>query len=275
MTVIVLKKRQALLALFLFGAFHTAHGAQTLPTLSQNTFSFADCKATGELEKAKIKRIVDGDTLHLTDGRKVRFVGINTPELDHKDGKHDAYAVEATAHLDSLLGEFVYIQTSKSQQDRYGRYLYYLFDEKRQSLAGQLLAQGLGYRIAYPPNLAYQACFQVAETSARQLKKGLWQQHSLDWQPKGGFTLSRVTVTSVTKNRGGWWLETNHDLVVNLPPSAMDYWPAQKIFYLEGKEVEVRGWQHQRKNRNANFKSWVLSVRHPNDLVQIKVLSKQ
>ena len=277
MKVNLLKKRQVFLALFLFlySVCQTVQSAQTVSSSTQNTFSLASCKATGELEKAKIKRIVDGDTLHLVDGRKVRFVGINTPELDHKDGNHDDYAVEATDFLRSLLDEFVYIQTSKSQSDRYGRYLYYLFDENRQSLAGQLLAEGLGYRIAYPPNLAYQTCFQQAEDFARQSDKGLWKRHSLQWQPKGGFTLSRVTVTSVTKNRGGWWLETNSDLVVNLPPNAMDYWPAQKIFYLEGKEIEVRGWQHQRQNRNSDFKSWVLSVRHPNDLVPIKVLSKQ
>jgi hypothetical protein len=120
-----------------------------------------------------------------------------------------------------------------------------------------------------PPNLAYQACFEDAETIARSTHKGLWQR-PLQWQPKAGFAISRVTISSITKNRGGWWLETNQDLVINLPPSVMDYWPAQKVFYLEGKEIEVRGWQHQRNNRNTAFKSWVLSVRHPNDLSEVK-----
>ena len=267
MTVIALKRRQVYLAPFLFLFF--ALQVYSAPLYAAQVHE--NCQAEGALEKAKIKRIVDGDTLHLIDGRKVRFVGINTPELDHKNGDHDPYAVEAKQFLDSLLDQFVYIQTSKSERDRYGRHLYYLFDEKHQSLTGQLLAEGLGYRIAYPPNLAYQSCFQDAENVARQAGKGIWRTHSLQWQPLGGFSLSRVTVTTVTKNRGGWWLETDQNLVVNLPPNVMSYWPAQIIFNLEGKEIEVRGWQHKRKNRNSAFKSWVLSVKHPNDLLEIKV----
>lgn len=255
MIVNALKKRQVFLALFLFLSF-TIQAAEL-------------CKATGELEKAQIKRVVDGDTIHLVDGRKVRLVGIDTPELDHKYGLHDPYAVKATTFLRSLVDQFVYIKEAKSGRDRYGRYLYYLFDKDRISLTSQLLSEGLGYRIAVPPNLAYQVCFKDAETTARSAHKGLWQQ-TLQWQPKAGFAISRVIITSITKNRGGWWLETNQDLVINLPPSVMDYWPAQKVFYLEGKEIEVRGWQHQRKNRNTEFKSWVLSVRHPNDLSEIK-----
>jgi len=124
-----------------------------------------------------------------------------------------------------------------------------------------------------PPNLAYQECFMEAEQTARNAHKGLWQQN-LQWQPKAGFAISRVNVTSITQNRGGWWLETDQDLVVNLPLGATDLWPAQKVFYLEGKEVEVRGWQHQRKSRHSDFKSWVLSVRHPNDLLEIKASLK-
>jgi endonuclease YncB( thermonuclease family) len=252
---ILLKKRQVFLALFLF--------------LSIAAYGHGSCEAVGELEKAKIKRVVDGDTLHLVDGRKVRLVGINTPELDHKNGRHDLYAMEATEYLRSLLDQFVYIQESKSGRDRYGRYLYYLFDKDRISLTSQLLSEGFGYRIAIPPNLAYQSCFEYAENNARKAKKRLWKS-PLQWQSKAGFAITRVIITSITRNRGGWWLETNQDLVINLPPNVMDYWLAQKVFSFEGKEIEVRGWQHQRKNRNVDFKSWVLSVKHPNDLQLIE-----
>ncbi|RNF69960.1 thermonuclease family protein [Marinomonas rhizomae] len=255
MIVNVLKKRQVILALFLFSSL----AVQATET----------CTAIGELEKARIKRVVDGDTIHLTDGRKVRLVGLDTPELDHKKGNHEPYAVAATDFLRSRLDQFVYLQRAKNDQDRYGRYLYYLFDKDRISLTSQLLSEGLGYRIAVPPNLAYQDCFEAAENAARNAHKGLWQQN-LQWQPKAGFAISRVNITSITRNRGGWWLETDQDLVINLPPNATDYWPAQTVFYLEGKSIEVRGWQHQRKSRYSDFKSWVLSVRHPNDLLEIK-----
>lgn len=230
------------------------------------------CLANGSVEKAAIKRVVDGDTIHLVDGRKVRLVGINTPELDHKYGRHEPYAVQATAFLRERLGQFVYLQPAKDGQDRYGRYLYYLFNKDRISLTSQLLSEGLGYRIAVPPNLEYQDCFNAAESVARNALKGLWQQ-PLQWQPKAGFVISRVNITSVTQNRGGWWLETDQDLVINLPPGVGNYWPPQKVFYLEGKTIEVRGWQHQRKSRHSDYASWVLSIRHPNDLLESKDLS--
>ncbi len=258
MIVRVLKKRRVYLALFLCLSFSA--GATEL------------CRATGPLERAQIKRIVDGDTIHLSDGRKVRLVGINTPELDHKSGNHQAYAEQAREFLLSRLEGEVFIQKARSDQDRYGRKLYYLFDKDRISLTSQLLFEGLGYRIAVPPNLAYQACFVDAENAARKANKRLWQ-HNLQWQPQAGFAIARVNISSVTRNRGGWWLETQQDLVINLPPYVSDYWPAQTVFSLEGKTIEIRGWQHHRKNRNNAFKSWVLSVRHPNDLREIKDLN--
>lgn len=247
----LLKKRQLSVALFLF--------------LSVGTYANQACKVQGEFKQSRVKTVIDGDTLHLSDGRKVRLVGINTPELDHQNGQHDAYAIDAKKALEILAGEVVFYQRATDSRDRYGRHLYYLFDQDGMSISGQLLALGVGYRIAIPPNLAYQKCFQSSENLARQNNKGVWEK-LLEWQPKGGFTISSFIITSVTRNRGGWWLETEGDLVINIPLSASEYWPAQKVYYLEGKKVEARGWQHFRKSRNPDYKSWYLSVKHPNDL---------
>lgn len=252
---IIQKKRQVLLALFLcllFCSFSYQADADVL------------CQAEGKLEQAQVKYVVDGDTVYLTDGRKVRLAGINTPELDHKHAHHEPYAVEARERLKALAGKTLFIQVAKDPRDHYGRYLYYLFNKDRISLASQLLFEGLGYRVAIPPNLAYQACFQKAEQHARRERKGVWQQ-TLQWQPKAGFVMARLTITSITQNRGGWWLETNQDLVINLPSYTSDYWPAQKVFSLQDHEVEVRGWQHQRNKQGS--KPWVLLVKHPNDLL--------
>lgn len=249
------KKRQVILALFLYLVFPHCYASEA-------------CKASGAVERAQVKRVVDGDTLYLVDGRRVRLVGINTPELDHKHGNNEPFAVAATQRLKQLAGREIYLQAGKDERDHYGRYLYYLFDKDRISLSSQLLSDGLGYRIAIPPNLAYQACFMASENQARQKHKGVWQQ-SLHWQPKAGFVIARVSITSVTHNRGGWWLETNQDLVINLPPSSADYWQAQKVYFLQGHTVEVRGWQHKRNTHNSKYKSWVLPVKHPNDIQDI------
>ncbi|SBS31259.1 Thermonuclease precursor [Marinomonas spartinae] len=257
MNVFSQKKRQVVLALFLF-VFCATGVAKTSP-------DNALCHAKGQLERAKVQRIVDGDTLYLSDGKRVRFIGINTPELDHKKGHHEPYAVAATQTLRALVGNYVYLQAGKEPRDHYGRYLFYVFDKDRISLSSQLLSKGLGYRIAIPPNVAYQSCFIQAEQTARKAGLGVWTQ-SLAWRPHSGFVVSQVVISSITKNRGGWWLATDHDLVIHLPLSSEDYWPAQKVYFLKGHNVEVRGWQHHRKSRSSRYKSWVLSVKHPNDL---------
>ncbi|MEL0637441.1 MULTISPECIES: thermonuclease family protein [Marinomonas] len=255
MKVIVQKKRQVFLALFLFLSC---------------SFLYANnlCQASGSVERAQVKRVVDGDTLYLVDGRRVRLVGINTPELDHEHGNNEPFAVAAKQRLTQLAGRYIYLQPSKDGRDRYGRYLYYLFDKDRISLSSQLLSEGLGYRIAVPPNLAYQACYMASEQSARDANLGVWQQ-SLQWRPQAGFVIARVKITSISHNRGGWWLETNQSLVINLPPSAANYWQAQKVFFLQGHTVEVRGWQHKRNSRNSKYQSWVLPVKYPSDIRDI------
>ena len=255
MKVIVQKRRQVFLALFLFLPFSSLYASDV-------------CRASGAIEKAEVKSVVDGDTLYLVDGRRVRLVGINTPELDHEKANHEPFAVAAKQILTQLAGRYVYLQPSKGGRDHYGRYLYYLFNKDRLSLSSQLLSKGLGYRVAVPPNLAYQGCFIASEQTARKAKLGVWTQ-SLQWQPKAGFVMARVTISSITHNRGGWWLETNQGLVINLPRSAANYWPAQKVFFLQGHTIEVRGWQHKRNSGRSTYKSWVLSVKHPNDLQDI------
>ncbi|WP_240009611.1 thermonuclease family protein [Marinomonas algicola] len=248
---ISLKKRQLCSALFLFLC---------------TSYSHSSCLAEGNIASAEVKRVVDGDTVYFKDGRKVRLIGINTPELDHKFGKHDAYAIEATQALTELSGRTVYYQSGLDKQDRYGRYLYYLFDKHRISISSQLLSKGLGYRIAVPPNTQYQDCLQKSEKQARDKRIGVWGQ-ALQWQPQAGFVIARVTLTSIYRNRGGWWLDTNRNLTINIPQYVMNQWTPQDVYSLAGQLVEARGWQHYRKNKQPDKAKWVWQIKHPNDLI--------
>ncbi|WCN14918.1 thermonuclease family protein [Marinomonas mediterranea] len=255
-----LKKRQFILALFLC--------LFALESFGQTVTIEPLCRANGSVKLASVKRVVDGDTVYFQDGRMVRLVGVNTPELDHKHGLHEPFAMEATLYLKSLIGKEVYWQSALNDHDRYGRKLYYLFDKDRISIASRLLSAGLGYRIAIPPNTKYQDCLIQSERKARNAHHGLWRAPH-NWQPKAGFTKVSVTITSITRNRGGWWLETNQDLVINLPRLISELWSEQDVYSLKNKRIEARGWQHQRNSQSKRFKSWVLIVKHPNDLLDV------
>jgi endonuclease YncB( thermonuclease family) len=66
--------------------------------------------------------VVDGDTIELDDGTRVRLIGIDTPE------RGECGHVEATRHLDELIDGESLTLTPGAQQDtdRYGRLLRYV-----------------------------------------------------------------------------------------------------------------------------------------------------
>lgn len=260
------KKRQPWLALFLCllitgVIFSSSSFASVAPSL---------CLAKGQVTKAFVTRVVDGDTLILKaeNGEKdksIRLVGVNTPELDHKAGQHQAFAWQAFQFLKSFENKYIYYQEGPDKRDRYGRYLYYLFDIDRISIGSRLISQGLGYRIAIPPNIKYQSCLIKAEALAQEHQLGVWRKKQ-QWQPQAGFVVANVTITSVTRNRGGWWLKTKQGLVINLPKAYADQWSESSVFHLEEQRLQVRGWQYFRTSKKAEHKSWVLLIKHPNDL---------
>lgn len=128
----------------------------------------AEPTRTGVGETAHVAFVVDGDTLELADGRRVRYVGINTPERDQP------LAEEATAFNRSLVeGEDVWLETDVQEIDQYGRLLAYIWvDETFANL--ELVREGYANAYTVPPNLRYAEAFVQAEREAREAGRGLW-----------------------------------------------------------------------------------------------------
>ena len=88
---------------------------------------FADCSAhQANLEPATVRYVSDGDTVVLTDQRRVRLIGINTPELGHKGNPNQPLAIRARDQLRALLfteNNRVKLRLGKEKQDRHGRWL--------------------------------------------------------------------------------------------------------------------------------------------------------
>lgn len=134
------------------------------------------------LVEAKVKRVVDGDTIELEDGKKVRLIGINTPE---STTKHEPYGKEASNYTKSELeGKTVYLEKDVSETDRYGRLLRYVWinipkdkseTEIRTNMFNALLAlNGFAQQSTYPPDVKYQNYFGKYAAEARKNNKGLW-----------------------------------------------------------------------------------------------------
>src|SRR4030067_982445 len=73
-----------------------------------------------------VVKVVDGDTVELENGQKVRYIGIDTPETTL--GKNDCYGTEATEKNKELVeGKRVRLEKDISETDKFGRLLRYVY----------------------------------------------------------------------------------------------------------------------------------------------------
>jgi endonuclease YncB( thermonuclease family) len=117
--------------------------------------------------------VYDGDTLFLADGRKVRLLGINTPEIGDK---LECWGDEATALLRQLLpeGTHVWVLPDIEPLDKYGRSLLFIYRDDATNINLELLRQGAAEVEMYAPNLLYQQDVEQAEAQARAANVGMW-----------------------------------------------------------------------------------------------------
>ena len=121
-----------------------------------------------------VDRVVDGDTIELSDGRKVRYIGIDTPETKDPRKEVQCFGEEASAYNQDLVeGKVVALEADVADKDRYDRLLRYVWLED-EMINKKLVAEGYAYASSYPPNVKYQTQFKLAQQQAREQNLGLW-----------------------------------------------------------------------------------------------------
>jgi len=124
-----------------------------------------------------VTRVIDGDTIEVDiDGTiyKVRYIGLDAPELDDKQAEFCALAQEATRYNRQLVeGKTVRLEKDISETDKYERLLRYVYVGDT-FVNAELVRQGLAWAEAYEPDIKYQDYLEELETEARQAGRGLW-----------------------------------------------------------------------------------------------------
>ncbi len=235
----------------------------------------AFCPTAAGLTSVSVQRVVDGDTLRLTDGRNVRMIGLNTPELGKQGRGDEPFAVAARKHLQALVddsGGRVGLRLGKQAKDHYGRTLAQIYSASGVNLQAQMLAAGLGFQVAVAPNVDLVACQQAAERSARQAGLGLWRQSPVvkaQHIQRSGFAIVSGRVSKVQRNRGGIWIELQGSLVLRVAPNLFGQFDSARLQALNGKQIEARGWVIDRSQRGGLPKGqrrWLLPLTHPSML---------
>ncbi len=137
----------------------------------------------------QVTRVIDGDTIKLASGERVRLIGIDTPEKYYsaklfRDAKkrHEeikairAMGEKASAFTRSLcLGKKVRLEFDVQKQDRYRRVLAYVYLEDGTFVNARIIEEGYGQVMTIPPNVKYADYFLKLQREAREKKKGFWQ----------------------------------------------------------------------------------------------------
>src|SRR5574337_1760807 len=134
--------------------------------LGQGAAALTAPVATEEL--VRVKRVYDGDTVLLEDGRTVRYLGINAPEY------RQPFSRKATQLNESLvLGRDIRLEFDREPIDGYGRLLAYVYAGD-QMVNATLIQEGLAHAFFIGPNRKHHALLLRLQAEAKQRKVGIW-----------------------------------------------------------------------------------------------------
>ncbi|OIQ03729.1 MAG: hypothetical protein AUK58_01590 [Candidatus Moranbacteria bacterium CG2_30_41_165] len=128
-------------------------------------------------ETGTVKRVVDGDTIEMENGEKVRYIGINTPESVDPRRAIECFGKEASAYNKNLVeGKEVRLVKDVSDRDKYGRLLRFVYLENGTFVNELLVREGYAFVASYPPDISKQDIFRTAEIVAKKEGRGLWSE---------------------------------------------------------------------------------------------------
>ncbi len=129
----------------------------------------------------KIVRVIDGDTVELESGQKVRYIGVDTPETKSPTKGVQCFGREAKAKNKELVeGKYVKLEKDISETDRYGRLLRYVYLPLPNStneavfINKYLVKNGYAHAATFPPDVRFSEEFTEDERIARENNLGLW-----------------------------------------------------------------------------------------------------
>jgi len=136
------------------------------PRTSAGTVARADTAG-----RCTVDRVTDGDTVRCADGRRIRLLLIDAPEMDQPP-----FGQRARRELSRLLPErsVARYETDRQRQDRYGRTLAYVYLPDGRMANEEMLRSGHAVVLYYKPNDRHLQRFTAVADSARRQRRGLF-----------------------------------------------------------------------------------------------------
>lgn len=122
-----------------------------------------------------VRWVDDGDTIVLSDGRRVRYIGINAPEVARKDKSAERFGSEARDFNKKLVyRNEVRLEFDEERFDRYNRLLAYVFLRDGTFVNAELVKSGLAHCLFRKPNKRYDSALLAFQRKAMTNRVGMW-----------------------------------------------------------------------------------------------------
>lgn len=136
-----------------------------------------------------VTRVIDGDTIQLESGERVRLIGIDTPEMHDSDKlRRDSQRSGQDARTIKAMGKKAYeftralvegkrvsLEFDAEKYDRYDRLLAYVYLKDGTFVNAEIIRQGYASQMTFPPNVKYADLFLRLSREAREKERGLWK----------------------------------------------------------------------------------------------------
>ena len=128
-----------------------------------------------------VRFVYDGDTILVEGGERVRYLGIDAPEMGRDGAIHEFMAVASREANHRLVAEKrVRLVFDPEIRDRFGRLLAYVFLENGEMVNALLVRNGFAHVMVKSPNLRYLPLLLEEQRGAMAKRLGIWSGEPLD-----------------------------------------------------------------------------------------------
>lgn len=214
-----------------------------------------------------VRKVYDGDTIILEDGKHIRLLGVNTPEIESRQRAEEPGGVAAKKWLQAQLHDKkVYLEYDEVKIDKYKRQLAHVFLSNGKHLNVMLLENGWGTVSIIPPNVRYSDKLVQAQQQAEKARLGIWAMPDYQLQPitkianhSRGWKRFSATPHAIKKNRKYTRLLINDKIDIRIANNNLKAFPPLSTYL--GKSLEIRGWV------SRNNDHYTMLIQHPSSLI--------
>ena len=155
-----------------------------LKVLLCTTYLFFLSIPSANSQTLKCSRVVDGNTIVLSNGEKVRLIGVDIPATRHFKRQAEYYGKEARDFTRRMVrGKAVRLEYDQQHRDTFGDLLAYVYLTEGTFLNAEIIKQGYGHADSSIP-CKYLDKFKQYEKEAQKIGRGLWAHKHLKKEPK-------------------------------------------------------------------------------------------